>query len=414
MEAHIRNRRMHPTHSRKVEEPPTKSNDDDKLHKPVKPMTFAQNAPPPAFGSTQGPPTDASYNPGSSTVAAPQDQRPRHTLSQSVPHNLPSLNIFNQSEQAEAAQRQRDLHGYLNGDVERYSIRDSDDGGAQSNSTMSIGSHGSDAKVEPFYAASVPNPYHSSSVQPPWSTMGMFALFSVHGVTEPSESGVKPEISGQMDGNRGTTQHAPQFPTGQFFGWQGNFTEQMKQLGGFYMANAQETDEIEDPPLLEELGIDLEDIMRHINCVLLFKSCGNGELQYGDFTGPLMILLLFGLSMLVSCNLNFSLVYAIEVLGTGCMYLLFNMLSQDVYVDMAKTAIILGYSLLPICLAPIIWIFSRFAKPVAVILVYLCVAWSTSTASRLFTEELNMGSRKFLVIYPTMIYYLFFAHVAMN
>ncbi|KAK1936322.1 hypothetical protein X943_002760 [Babesia divergens] len=141
-----------------------------------------------------------------------------------------------------------------------------------------------------------------------------------------------------------------------------------------------------DPPLLEELGIDVDDIMRHIKCVLLFKSCQNGELQYADFTGPVLILLALALSLLISCNLNFSLVYIIEVLGTWFMYLLLNLTSQDVYIDMTKTAIILGYSLLPICLTPLIWIFARFMKPLAVILIYLCVGWSTSTASRLLTQ----------------------------
>lgn len=126
-------------------------------------------------------------------------------------------------------------------------------------------------------------------------------------------------------------------------------------------------------------------------------SCQNGELQYADFTGPVLILLALALSLLISCNLNFSLVYIIEVLGTWFMYLLLNLTSQDVYIDMTKTAIILGYSLLPICLTPLIWIFARFMKPLAVILIYLCVGWSTSTASRLLTQVSHHDTKRFTI-----------------
>ncbi|ORM39425.1 Protein YIPF5 [Babesia sp. Xinjiang] len=406
MNSHIRNRRLHPAHSKQQDHASSKTDDNDKTSKhgnSVKPMSFASKTPTTTFDGPSHPPpsSDQRENGATSNIG---DNKPvqNSATSQHITQKLPSTNAFGQTAYSKNHEKTEELHDYLNTGVQRYSIGDSDDNMAPINTTRSNGSNSGFGLHQAVTDTSVPNPFHTTNIQPTWQPLQQ----------NDAQSHSVPFGAMNVKQNAGTNQ--PQFPVGNLTGWQGSFTQQMKQISEYYMSNAQEEADVADPPLLEELGIDLDDIIRHINCVLLFKSCNNGELQYGDFTGPLLILLLFAVSMLISCNLNFGLVYAIEMIGTSCMYILFNLLSQDIYIDMVKTAIILGYSLLPICLAPIIWIFSRFAKPVATVLVYLCVIWSTSTATRLLAAELNMTGRKYLVLYPTFLYYMFLAHAAMN
>ncbi|GFE54156.1 Golgi membrane yip1domain containing protein, putative [Babesia ovis] len=397
MGSNIRNRRLHPAHSKKDDHGPSHHHGSDNTgskSKGVKAMNLNS--------SPRKTDNDISIHPA---PAGANDNfqlgPPRHigiqspTLSHTTASIPPMMGISAQTAYSTVGQNNGNIQDYLNTGVERYSIGESDDGLGALNSTRSHGSSGSDDKGR--NETSVPNPFLSSPAPPPWQP--------IH-----QKESVPPNVP---FGSMSQANMGKPFPVGNI-SWQGSFTQQMKQISEYYMHSDQvNSDDVVDPPLLEELGIDIDDIIRHIKCVVLFKSCNNGELQYGDFTGPLVILILFGLCMLISCNLNLSLVYAIEVLGNTFMYVLFNLLSQDIYIDLAKIFIILGYSLLPICLAPVIWIFSRFAKPVALILVYLCVIWSTSTATRLLTVELNMATRKYLVLYPTFIYYMFLAHAAM-
>nr|BAN65383.1 hypothetical protein [Babesia bovis] len=384
MSSNVRKRRIHPAHMK---------HKDDGSSSGVKPMSLigsprTENVPDPSPFMTQdnldrAPPLPT----GSMVNRPPKSSHSSPTISSHVDSpSYPGYPVNNQGVNI--------TQHYPHDGVQRYSIGDSDDdiNSARINTSANNVDHNVNINPDTY----VPSPFLTKQT-PAWQPLQ-------HGSND------------RQDVPFGTMHKEPGFQESNFpvsnLNWKGSFTQQIKQLSEYYMQHAQSDESEVDPPLLEELGIDVDDIIRHIKCVVLFKSVDNKELQYGDFTGSLLILILFALCMIVSCKLNLGLVYAVEVLGNTSPYILFNLLCQDVYIELSKLFIILGYSLLPICLAPLIWIFSRFAKPLILLLIYLCVVWSTSTATRLLTMELNMADRKYIVLFPILIYYMFLAHTA--
>ncbi|KAK1443426.1 hypothetical protein BgAZ_203020 [Babesia gibsoni] len=405
MDPFVRNRKTAGPHGHRNDESSAMGHQGPFSFASVGPMNLGGSAPPSSFTNQNV----ATKHPSFYNVSRQQshDAFSSASINSNVSHNMsgrvPTLNIFGHSSASDSASSNRDIKDYLDG-VAPQAPFNSHTSSVPSNHVTNMSTHDVNGPYfDGYNAAQVTSSYGVQSSPPSWQP-------------QQYQNDALPQYmpSGSFGMNQMHRQPSHSLPSVGFFDPNSGFAQQLKQMGQMYMKQGPVEEDLIDPPLLEELGIDVDDIIRHIKCVLLFKNCRNGELQYSDFTGPILVLLLLALSLLVSCNLNFSLVYVIEVIGTWCMYLLFNLTSQDVYIDMAKTAIILGYSLLPICLTPLIWLFSRFAKPLAVILVYMCVAWSTSTSSRLLVQELNMGHRKYLVIYPSMLYYLFFAHVAMT
>lgn len=310
-------------------------------------------------------------------------------MADNVSPKPPTLNIFGNSVTVDHGPQKHGIQSYLDGGAGTSSLNSQ----VHVSRVPSMNSYHSSQMSSPY---SVPSPNTSWKPQMAYDPGSYNSQHIGFGVQQPDFQNAMPQF-----GRNGSNSQL-------------GFFQQLKQIGQLFIPSEQVEDDLIDPPLLEELGIDVNDIISHIKCVLFFKSFHNGELRYADFTGSILILLLLALSLLVSCNLNFSLLYVIEVFGTWFMYLLLNLTSQNVYIEMSKTAIILGYSLLPICLVPFLWIVSRFARPLAYVFIYMCVGWSASTASRLLTHELNMENRKYLVVYPTFLYYLFFAQVAIS
>ncbi|EKX73852.1 golgi membrane protein yip1domain containing protein [Theileria equi strain WA] len=170
-------------------------------------------------------------------------------------------------------------------------------------------------------------------------------------------------------------------------------------------------DELNDPPLLEELDIDIVEIYRHLKAVLLFHRGDNIFANYTDLSGPLLVFILFGFTLLFSGKLCFKILYVVSLLSNIFTYYFLNVLSQGPYINLSKVFTIFGYSLLPLCFSPIIWIFSGFLKSVCIALIYACVLWSTLSASYLVKTELEMQDRQYLVAYPIFVYYTLFANI---
>uniref|UniRef100_A0A3B0MXW1 Uncharacterized protein n=1 Tax=Theileria annulata TaxID=5874 RepID=A0A3B0MXW1_THEAN len=160
---------------------------------------------------------------------------------------------------------------------------------------------------------------------------------------------------------------------------------QLTKFGEMYTQRLQQSEEedVVDPPLLDELGINLVEIYEHLVGVVLPKKGNSLFLNYNDLSGPLLIFVTFAMGLMFSGKICFSIIYVLSVFCNLGIYLLFNFLNER-YISLSKTVTIMGYSLLPLCLTPVIWLFSRFLKLVSVILVYLCVVWSTVSATYLF------------------------------
>ncbi|CAK5086923.1 unnamed protein product [Meloidogyne enterolobii] len=111
-----------------------------------------------------------------------------------------------------------------------------------------------------------------------------------------------------------------------------------------------------EPPLLEELGINFEHIRLKTLAVLNPLGTAKEEvIEDQDLAGPLVFCLLFGASLLLHGKLHFGHIYGIGLVGCTGMYALLNLMAQEgKSITFTNTASVLGYCLLPMSLLSLI------------------------------------------------------------
>jgi hypothetical protein len=168
----------------------------------------------------------------------------------------------------------------------------------------------------------------------------------------------------------------------------------------------------EEPPLLEELGINPSHILEKTRSVLNpLRNTDASILQDTDLAGPVVFCVLFGFILLLSGKVQFGYIYGIGVIGCLSMYFLLNMMSVA-GVSLGIVVSVLGYCLLPMVgLAGVNLLFS-LQGIVGTILTLLSILWCCMSASKLFVTALNMNQQQALVAYPCALVYGVFALLA--
>jgi len=167
----------------------------------------------------------------------------------------------------------------------------------------------------------------------------------------------------------------------------------------------------DEPPLLEELGINFDYIKRKTISVLNpFQRAIDPELlNDSDLSGPFCFALLLGLILLLSGKWTFDYIYGFGAVGCISMYALVNLMAGAVYnVDVYKTISILGYCLLPMTILAGISVVYSLEGIIGAVLAISCVSWCSYSAALLFTEQHDPDQR-LLVFYPLALYYTCFA-----
>ncbi|DBA00577.1 TPA: hypothetical protein N0F65_007706 [Lagenidium giganteum] len=185
--------------------------------------------------------------------------------------------------------------------------------------------------------------------------------------------------------------------------------------GDYQYADADEEDYENEPPLLEELGINFEHIWTKTQSVLLpTKQINEHILDDADLAGPLVFCFLFGICLLLAAKVHFGYIYGFGVMSCIFMYLLMNLLSPERTIDIYRVCSVLGYCLLPIIgLAAINIVVSVKDLGIAgFALSSLCILWSTHTASRFFDKALYMSEQRYLIAYPVVLVYSCFVLIA--
>ncbi|XP_035229489.1 protein YIPF5-like [Stegodyphus dumicola] len=164
----------------------------------------------------------------------------------------------------------------------------------------------------------------------------------------------------------------------------------------------------DEPPLLEELGINFDHIWQKTIAVLNpFKEPNASILQETDLTGPLVFCLCFGAFLLLSGKVHFGYIYGIGVMGCISMYCLLNLMSEC-GVSVGCTISVLGYCLLPMVVLSGLSVLS-LKGTVCTILTVIAVSWCSFSASKLFVTALAMDHQQPLVAYPCALLYGVFA-----
>ena len=174
--------------------------------------------------------------------------------------------------------------------------------------------------------------------------------------------------------------------------------------------NKNEEDEIE-PPLLEELGINPQNIKNKIIGVITLKRIDKKFLEDSDMAGPLLIFLLFAFSSVLQYKINFGYIYGISVFGSILLFLLLNLMSKNSGILLYNTISVLGYCLIPIVLLSFIAVFMDMKNFVGGIFAFLAIVLASLNASRFFEIGLDMYSQRWLIFYPVALFYTCFVLV---
>jgi hypothetical protein len=125
--------------------------------------------------------------------------------------------------------------------------------------------------------------------------------------------------------------------------------------------------------------------------------------------GPVLVAILFGLTLLLKGRVEFGNIYGFGLTGCIGIYFLINLLSRrGQYVELYSCISILGYSLLPFVILASSSIFCDLNNMVGWGICVMMVAWSTITATRFFEYGLDMQDKKFLIAYPIILFYSVF------
>ena len=171
-----------------------------------------------------------------------------------------------------------------------------------------------------------------------------------------------------------------------------------------------EEDEI-DPPLLEELGINPQNIKNKIIGVITLKRIDKKFLEDSDMAGPLLIFLLFAFSSVLQYKINFGYIYGISVFGSILVFLLLNLMSKNDGILLYNTISVLGYCLIPIVLLSFIAVFMDMKNILGGVIAALAIIISSLNASRFFEIGLDMHSQRWLIFYPVALFYTCFVLV---
>ncbi|CAD5232464.1 unnamed protein product [Bursaphelenchus xylophilus] len=202
---------------------------------------------------------------------------------------------------------------------------------------------------------------------------------------------------------------------------QSQFNQQQQNFyGNMFIPNAAaepskvgEEDFENEPPLLEELGVNFDHIRQKTFAVLNPVGYASPDvIADQDLAGPLVFCLLLGASLLLNGRVYFGYIYGIGMLGCLGMYALLNLMSEERSISFTCTASVLGYCLLPMSLLAILATVFSFATYFGYAVALAVIAWCALSSAKLFSITLNMEGQKLLVAYPCSLLYAVFALLA--
>eukprot|EP00164_Ancoracysta_twista_P000528 GFYU01000706.1.p1 GENE.GFYU01000706.1~~GFYU01000706.1.p1 ORF type:complete len:252 (-),score=57.71 GFYU01000706.1:161-916(-) len=165
----------------------------------------------------------------------------------------------------------------------------------------------------------------------------------------------------------------------------------------------------DEPPLLEELGINFDHIYTKTYAVLHPRKGVDAHLMDDtDLAGPLVFCLLLGVVLLLAGKVSFGYIYGVGGVGCVAIYGVLNLMSEKP-VDIYRTVSVLGYCLLPIVGLAALAVILPLKGILGLFLGGLCVGWCCYAAASMFVVVLHMDEQKWLVGYPVGLFYVCFA-----
>jgi len=178
-------------------------------------------------------------------------------------------------------------------------------------------------------------------------------------------------------------------------------------MGGTDFSSAQYASFEDEPPLLEELGINVGSILQKVRGVLTFKM-RHDYVRDLDIGGPLLFVILLSSLHLLTGKLHFGVILGWSVVGSGAIYWVVNMLcgiDATAKIDFYNTCCLMGYGIIPLCIfSALDLIIPR--SVVSAVLAAVVVVWSTVVATKMFLIHTpSLLDHRILVAYPCLLFY---------
>jgi len=166
-----------------------------------------------------------------------------------------------------------------------------------------------------------------------------------------------------------------------------------------------EEDYENEPPLLEELGINFQHIWVKTKGVLVpFKEVDLSLMDDTDLIGPLVFCLILGFFLMISGKLHFGYIYGFGLFGCIAISVVVNLMSQK-GMNFWHVSSILGYCLLPVVILSALAIIINMRTNFGLVLAAVTILWCSLTSTRLFERTLSMSEQKWLIAYPIALFY---------
>lgn len=168
-----------------------------------------------------------------------------------------------------------------------------------------------------------------------------------------------------------------------------------------------------EPPLLEELGINFNHIKLKTQAVLnpRGRSITPEVMADSDLAGPILFCLIFGTFLLLAGKVHFGYIYGVALFGTISLHFFFKLMSEN-SIDFTRTASVIGYCLLPLVPISFVGIFLDMNNLIGYALSALSIFWSTYSASGFFIAVLKLDNVRALIAYPLAMFYSVFVLMA--
>mmetsp|Transcript_10964 Transcript_10964/g.20476 ORF Transcript_10964/g.20476 Transcript_10964/m.20476 type:complete len:483 (-) Transcript_10964:134-1582(-) len=191
-----------------------------------------------------------------------------------------------------------------------------------------------------------------------------------------------------------------------------SFTHGNAGAGSNIGGNISMTNFDDEPPLLEELGINLSHIRTKSLAVILpvryAKSViDTSIMEDNDMAGPLAFGLLLATELLLAGKIHFGYIYGFGMFGCLSTTLVLNLMSPSDSISIWTVVSVLGYSLLPVNFLAAINVFYRikYMGSIGVILAAVTISWCTISSTRLIERGCGMRDQRYLVGYPNALLY---------
>ncbi|EPS69093.1 hypothetical protein M569_05673 [Genlisea aurea] len=167
----------------------------------------------------------------------------------------------------------------------------------------------------------------------------------------------------------------------------------------------------DEPPLLEELGINTKQIYQKTLSVLNPFRINSDLHEDADLFGPFLFLMAFGLFQLLAGKLHFGIILGWMTMASAFLYVVFNMLAgRNGNLDLYKCLSLIGYCMLPIVLLSAISLFAPQGGIAIMLLTVLFVIWSTRVCAGLVVQLARYGDEHMgLIAYPCLLIYMLFS-----